>query len=216
MYSWDYDRPDSIGRIHSFYGNFLNQVRAYTYICSLGAEGIKRAGEYAVLNANYLKERLRDAYALRYDRTCMHEVVFAGLKEKAEGVRTLGRRQAYDRLRLSSLHSLLSAHRAGSPDDRADGDRKQRHPRHLHRRPPRYRRGSANGSGETQRGSHLRLPYAVSTRPLPPAVPTCAGSRRNRLFVAPNPNGMLTIPIHAPGGAKGVSAKASQIAIRSC
>ena len=89
VYSWDYDRPDSIGRIHSFYGNFLNQVRAYTYICSLGDEGIKRAGEYAVLNANYLKERLRDAYALRYDRTCMHEVVFAGLKEKAEGVRTL-------------------------------------------------------------------------------------------------------------------------------
>jgi glycine dehydrogenase subunit 2 len=88
-FAWDYDRPDSIGRIHSFYGNFLNQVRAYTYIRTLGDEGIKRAGEYAVLNGNYLKERLRDAYALRYDRTCMHEVVFAGLKEKAEGVRTL-------------------------------------------------------------------------------------------------------------------------------
>jgi len=88
-YAWDYDRPHSIGRIHSFYGNFLNLVRAYAYIRSLGPEGLKRTSSYAVLNANYVKERLRHAYHLKYDRTCMHEVVFAGLREKPEGIRTL-------------------------------------------------------------------------------------------------------------------------------
>ena len=174
-YAWDYDRPDSIGRIHSFYGNFLNQVRAYTYICSLGNEGIKRAGEYAVLNANYLKERLRKAYALRYDRTCMHEVVFAGLKEKAEGRAHAGRRQAHDRLRLPSLHGLFPAHCAGSPDDRADGDRKHRHPRRLCGRFARHRRGSANGSGETQGCPRLRA-RAPSRRDhrRPPTQPALA------------------------------------------
>jgi glycine dehydrogenase subunit 2 len=64
-------------------------VRAYTYIRSLGADGLRAMSEAAVLNANYVQARLRDAYRLPYDRRCMHEVVFSGSRQKAKGVRTL-------------------------------------------------------------------------------------------------------------------------------
>ncbi len=79
----------SIGRLKSFYGNFGMFVRAYTYILSLGAEGLKRASELAVLNANYMKERLKGKYVLPYNGLCKHEFVLAGLKEAGEGVTTL-------------------------------------------------------------------------------------------------------------------------------
>lgn len=69
------DFPDSIGRIHSFYGNFLVMVKAYTYIRSLGAEGLRSVSDHAVLNANYLRARLRAVYNLPIDRVCMHEFV---------------------------------------------------------------------------------------------------------------------------------------------
>jgi len=69
------DRPDSIGRIHSFYGNFLVMVRAYTYIKMLGAEGLKEVADNAVLNANYLRVKLKEHYNLSVERTCMHEFV---------------------------------------------------------------------------------------------------------------------------------------------
>ncbi len=69
------DYPDSIGRVHSFYGNFLVMVKAYCYILTMGRE-LKRATELAVLNANYLKECLKGVLHLPYDRTCMHECVF--------------------------------------------------------------------------------------------------------------------------------------------
>ncbi len=81
--------PHSIGRVQGGMGNFGNLVRAYTYIRSLGASGLKEAGEWAVLNANYLRAKLSDVYDLAYDRPCMHEVVFAGLRNHAAGVRTL-------------------------------------------------------------------------------------------------------------------------------
>jgi glycine dehydrogenase subunit 2 len=68
----------SIGRMKSFYGHFGVMVRAYTYIRMLGAEGLLRVAEHAVLNANYLKERLKEVYPLPYDRVCMHEFVLAG------------------------------------------------------------------------------------------------------------------------------------------
>jgi len=70
--------PKTIGRVKAFYGHFGVMVRAYTYIRMLGAEGLRRVAEYAVLNANYLKERLKGTYPLPYDRTCMHEFVLAG------------------------------------------------------------------------------------------------------------------------------------------
>ncbi len=80
----------SIGRVRSFFGNFGVLVRAYAYIRGLGGEGLREVSEQAVLSANYLKERLRDAYELPYDRTCMHEFVLSGVRQKREGgVRTL-------------------------------------------------------------------------------------------------------------------------------
>jgi len=79
----------SIGRLKAFYGNFGVLVRAFTYIRHLGASGLRRVAEHAVLNANYLRVRLQDAYPLPYKRTCMHEFVLSGTIPGAEGVRTL-------------------------------------------------------------------------------------------------------------------------------
>lgn len=74
-YILEYDRPDSIGRVHSFYGNFLMMVRAYTYIRMLGPDGIREAGENAVLNANYLRALLADEFNAPVKRICKHEFV---------------------------------------------------------------------------------------------------------------------------------------------
>jgi glycine dehydrogenase subunit 2 len=79
----------SIGRLGAAYGNFGVMLKAYAYIRSLGAEGLKEVSENAVVNANYLKEKLRAYYHLPYDRTCMHEVVLSGKRQKAKGVSTL-------------------------------------------------------------------------------------------------------------------------------
>ena len=85
----NHDRPHSIGRLHSFYGNFSNFVRAYAYIKILGGAGLKRVSENAVLNANYLKELVREDYELPYNNHCMHEFVISGSKQKKLGVKTL-------------------------------------------------------------------------------------------------------------------------------
>jgi len=79
----------SIGRIGASYGNFGVFIKAYAYIRSLGTQGLKTVSEDAVINANYIKEKLKTCYHLPYDRTCMHEVVFSGKRQKAKGVRTL-------------------------------------------------------------------------------------------------------------------------------
>jgi len=79
----------SIGRIANFHGNFGVMCKAYAYIRSLGTAGLKEVSENAVLNANYLKEKLKPYYYLPYDRTCMHEVVFSGRRQKAKGVHTV-------------------------------------------------------------------------------------------------------------------------------
>jgi glycine dehydrogenase subunit 2 len=70
--------PKSIGRVKAFNGHFGMFVRAYTYIAMHGAEGLRNIAEYAVLNANYLLNRLKDTYHLPYNRTCMHELVLEG------------------------------------------------------------------------------------------------------------------------------------------
>lgn len=88
-YYLDYDIEHSIGKIKNFFGNFGVILRAYTYILSMGGNGLKSASINAVLNANYIKESLRNEYKLAIDETCMHEVVFAGIKDKASGVTTL-------------------------------------------------------------------------------------------------------------------------------
>lgn len=89
MYSFDYDRPQSIGRVKPFYGNFGINVRAYTYIRSMGPDGLKAVTEYAVLNANYMMRRLQPHFDLPYDRHCKHEFVLSGRRQKKLGVRTL-------------------------------------------------------------------------------------------------------------------------------
>ncbi len=81
--------PRSIGRVRAFYGNFNVIVKAYTYIRSLGAQGLTRSTEMAVLNANYIKEKLKLYFDLPYNRICMHECVFSGQRQVAEsGVHT--------------------------------------------------------------------------------------------------------------------------------
>ncbi len=79
-YFLDEDRPRSIGRLNSFQGHFGMLVRAYTYIRMVGADGLREVSEAAVLNANYLRQRLSEHFKVAFDRSCMHEVVFSGLK----------------------------------------------------------------------------------------------------------------------------------------
>jgi len=88
-YGFYYDRPQSIGRVKPFYGNFGINVRAYTYIRTMGPDGLKAVTEYAVLNANYMMRRLAEYYDLPFNRHCKHEFVLSGKRQKKLGVRTL-------------------------------------------------------------------------------------------------------------------------------
>ena len=83
------DRPDSIGRVKGFYGNFAVMVRAYVYIREMGAQGLKKASEMAVLNANYIRARLEDTFDLPFPKRSMHEVVFSDKHLEELGVSTL-------------------------------------------------------------------------------------------------------------------------------
>lgn len=87
-YVLDYDRPNSIGKIKSFYGHFGMLVRAYTYILSYGP-GLKEVSQKAVLNANYMMHKLKDKYYLPIDQVCKHEFVLSGLNDDVLGVSTL-------------------------------------------------------------------------------------------------------------------------------
>ena len=86
---FDYNRPQSIGRVKPFYGNFGINVRVYTYIRSMGPDGLKAVTENAVLNANYMMRRLSAFYDLPFDRHCKHDFVLSGRRQKKVGVRTL-------------------------------------------------------------------------------------------------------------------------------
>lgn len=88
-YHFDYNRPQSIGRVKPFYGNFGINVRAYTYIRTMGPDGLKAVTEYAVLNANYMMRRLAPYYDLPFNQHCKHEFVLSGRRQKKLGVRTL-------------------------------------------------------------------------------------------------------------------------------
>lgn len=81
-----YEAKDSIGRIKSFFGNFGMMLRAYTYIRSLGIEGLKQASHDAILNANYLKEKLKSVYKVAVDEPCMHEFVLSIKGEKMKDI----------------------------------------------------------------------------------------------------------------------------------
>ncbi len=84
----DYERPQSIGRVRAFYGNFGVLVRALAYILANGAEGILQTTQDAVLNANYIRKHLEDIYELPYKAPTLHECVFSDKFQEAHGVRT--------------------------------------------------------------------------------------------------------------------------------
>jgi glycine dehydrogenase subunit 2 len=83
------DFPQSIGKLHAFNGNVGVLIKAYSYIMSLGAKYLKKASQLAVLNANYIKENLKQTLHLPYDRPCMHECVFSDQLQQAYKVTTL-------------------------------------------------------------------------------------------------------------------------------
>ncbi len=88
-YYWDENRPKSIGKVHSFYGNYGVMLRAWAYIKTVGGKGLKKTTENAVLNANYLKTRLKEKFELPYAEDSLHEFVLSGSRQKAEGASTL-------------------------------------------------------------------------------------------------------------------------------
>jgi glycine dehydrogenase subunit 2 len=85
---FDYDRPQSIGRVRAFYGNFGMFVRALAYIMANGCDGLKQTTEDAVLNANYIRKKLEGVYDLPYKTPTMHEVVFSDRLQTAKGIKT--------------------------------------------------------------------------------------------------------------------------------
>ncbi|MCX6577698.1 MAG: aminomethyl-transferring glycine dehydrogenase subunit GcvPB [Candidatus Aminicenantes bacterium] len=85
-YALNFDRPKTIGRVRSFYGNFLVVVRALAYVLTLGPEGIKEIAEVAVLNSNYIRKSLDKEYHLKYDSPTLHECVFSDKIQKENGI----------------------------------------------------------------------------------------------------------------------------------
>jgi len=85
----EYDRPRSIGKVRSFYGNFGMLVRAFTYIRRMGSDGLTQVSRDAVLSANYLRSQLNDLYEEPYAGPNMHEFVLSGKRQRKKGVRTL-------------------------------------------------------------------------------------------------------------------------------
>lgn len=88
-YILNYAHPDSVGKVRAFYGHIGMMIRAYTYLLSLGKEGVCKVGEYAVLNANYLLHKLKNHYDIPYGKTCMHEFVISAKKQKQKGASAL-------------------------------------------------------------------------------------------------------------------------------
>jgi glycine dehydrogenase subunit 2 len=89
IFSLNYERPQSIGRVRAFLGNFGMAVRALAYMLANGPAGLRQTTEDAVLNANYVRSQLRETYDLPYDRPCMHECVFSDRRQAAKGVHTM-------------------------------------------------------------------------------------------------------------------------------
>src|SRR5277367_6727349 len=88
MLRLDYDRPQSVGRVRMFYGNFGMFVRALAYIMANGPDGLRQTTEDAVLNANYIRKNLEDVYELPYRTPTLHEVVFSDRRQTQKGVKT--------------------------------------------------------------------------------------------------------------------------------
>jgi len=87
-FAFDWDRPKSMGKVKGFYGNFGILVRAYAYILAHGRDGLCQVSRDAILNANYLKQKLSRNFVVAYKQNCMHEFVLSGVKQKERGVST--------------------------------------------------------------------------------------------------------------------------------
>jgi len=115
----------SIGKVHTFYGNFAIMVRAYIYIKMLGAKGLRRVSENAIMNANYLMKRLQPEYHIEHTEFCMHEFVMDGTKQKKEqGISTI---DIAKRLLDKGFHAptiIFPAHHSGSNDGGTHRNRK--------------------------------------------------------------------------------------------
>ncbi len=175
--------PRSVGRVHSWHGNALVLLRAWAYLRLNGADGLRHVAETAVLNANWLKEKLRGVYDLPYDRTVMHEcVVSARSLEKATGLRALDvgkaplgaglprpdgvlpphrRRGAHDRAHRDREPTDGGGPRRGSRADRDGGERRPAAPTMPSRRP-----GRPRSDGSTRRGPRRRLVATFDQRPV--------------------------------------------------
>jgi glycine dehydrogenase subunit 2 len=88
-YFLNFSRPKSIGRVRSFYGNYLVIVKALAYILSLGAEGLREVAEVAVLNSNYIRRSLENDYYLKYTTPTLHECVFSDKFQKEHGIQNI-------------------------------------------------------------------------------------------------------------------------------
>jgi hypothetical protein len=88
LLGWNYDRPQSVGRVRAFYGNTGMFIRALAYTLANGPDGLRQTTEDAVLNANYIRAKLEDLYELPYKTASMHEVVFSDKRQAVKGVKT--------------------------------------------------------------------------------------------------------------------------------
>ncbi len=88
LLTWDYNRPQTIGKVRAFYGNFGVLVRALAYIMAHGGPGLRNATMDAILNATYIRKALEPYYDLPYQSPCMHECVFSDDRQAAKGIRT--------------------------------------------------------------------------------------------------------------------------------
>ena len=88
-YYLDYNVPTTLGKVKDFFGHFGVMVKAYAYILTMGSDGLKKASEIAVLNANYMSSKLKDYFNLPIDTICKHEFVLGGLKDALSEVTTL-------------------------------------------------------------------------------------------------------------------------------
>lgn len=86
---FDYNRPQSIGRVSAYFGNFLMEVRAYTYLMAFGKEKMADISKFSVLNANYVRARLKEVLPPAHDRPCMHECILTAQPYREFGVRAL-------------------------------------------------------------------------------------------------------------------------------
>ena len=135
QWRFDYERPQSIGRVRAFYGNFGVLVRALAYILAHGGDGLRNATMDAVLNANYIRKALEPYFDLPHDEP-VHARMRLQRFAAGETRRAHGRhRQAPDRRGISPLHRELPADRARRAHDRADRDREQARTRPVHRQP---------------------------------------------------------------------------------